>query len=85
MKMQPQLYRVKTLSFCISDSRAREVELSEPSESRVSQVAGVRHRAIYTVGIWFCLSVIVNVGWFFPLGIRKYVTFFFFHFTSSYS
>lgn len=45
----------------------------------VGENSDIEQCIIYTVGVWFCVHLIVSESWFFPLEVRKYAIYFWFY------
>ena len=57
--------------MCVGDGRAREAELLQPFGAKDVRHWGTRFWN-YTARLWFYLSVIIFMPWFFPLRVIKY-------------
>jgi hypothetical protein len=55
--------------------REREVTQALWRSSEDSErIQDIRHRVIYTSGVWLCFYLIITVPWFFPVEVRKHLT-----------
>lgn len=54
-----------------------DLELPKPfGDQRIMGESQMSDTEVYTVGLLFCFDLIVTVLWLFPLGKRKYFTYF---------